>query len=43
MARLFEARYDGRCTDCGEYFEAGDEIGYNEFDEIVCDRCFDGD
>lgn len=34
----FRARYDGECSDCGDYFEEGDFVGYVD-DELCCGEC----
>lgn len=36
---MFEARYSGRCTSCGERIPKGGPMGYED-DEIVCEDCF---
>ena len=41
--RLFFARYDGTCNECGNEFEAGERIGYDSDDEICCEDCLSGD
>lgn len=35
----FPAQYAGRCALCGDVFEVGGEIFYNESDEIVGALC----
>lgn len=40
MAKTFPARWDGECSRCNENFEAGDDIGYDDEDELVCAECF---
>lgn len=37
----FEAKYHGRCSDCGERIEPGERVRYED-DELVHDEC-DGD
>lgn len=37
--RPFRARYDGRCGDCGDGFDAGDTIAYGPGDVVVCEGC----
>jgi hypothetical protein len=39
MARTFKASFPGHCSFCLADFVEGDEIGYNEDDEIICDEC----
>lgn len=39
---VFEARYPGRCPQCGERIEPGDEVTYND-DEVVHAECDDDD
>ena len=34
----FDAKYPGRCADCGDDIDEGDEIGYID-DEICCGDC----
>ncbi len=36
----FPARWPGTCTSCGDRFDEGDEIAYED-GEIVCERCAD--
>ena len=39
MANTFDAKYDGFCRKCLVDFRAGDQVGYNIHDEIVCAQC----
>jgi hypothetical protein len=39
MARTFRASFPGHCSFCLADFDEGDEIGYNEDDEIICAEC----
>lgn len=42
MARTFRAGFDGgECVECGEEFEEGDSIGYDEDDELCCAACLE--
>lgn len=43
MATLFTARYDGFCRRCADDFVAGDEVAYDEYDEIICSNCAEED
>ncbi|GAA2648551.1 hypothetical protein Adu01nite_86400 [Paractinoplanes durhamensis] len=36
----FEARWGGRCADCGDFIRKGDAAGFNDSDEVVCDDCW---
>lgn len=38
MSAVFQAKYPGRCADCGERIEAGDAVRYVD-DELVHDAC----
>lgn len=35
----FMARFGGECAECGDAFEQGDEIRYNDDDEIIGEGC----
>jgi hypothetical protein len=35
----FLARYPGTCQDCGDTFEAGEFIRYDDDDQVVHNRC----
>lgn len=37
----FEARFDGKCGECGGWFKAGDTIRRGEFHEFLCEICGD--
>lgn len=37
----FEARYEGRCSDCGEHIDRGTLIRYDPSDRIVHAHCED--
>lgn len=39
--RTFEAMYEGFCYACGDDIEPGDQIAYNEDDEIVHGDCLE--
>lgn len=39
----FEARYPGRCPECSEVIEPGDDVTYNDADEVVHIECDDDD
>ena len=42
--RIFVARYDGSCADCGLDILAGvDECVFNDFDQVVHVDCYDGE
>lgn len=36
--RIFTARYDGRCSGCGDRFFAGEEVFYED-DELYAAEC----
>jgi hypothetical protein len=38
-SRPFDAKYPGRCNECDERFAEGDEIRFNDDDEIVGEDC----
>lgn len=38
-SRVFIAAYHGRCADCSEDIEPGDEARYNDDDEVVGEDC----
>jgi hypothetical protein len=37
----FKAKYRGICADCGSTIHEGDEITYDEHDEVVHVRCIE--
>jgi len=39
MAKTFEAKYYGRCQECGERIEPGDEVCYDADDDLVHEDC----
>lgn len=39
----FEARYRGKCAACGDRIEEGDEVTYDDDDELIHDECDDDD
>lgn len=41
MSRIFPAKYDGRCPECGETFVAGEMLTYDESDRVVHADCTD--
>ena len=41
MSRLFVAAYDGTCEHCGDRFASGEEVGYSDDDELLCQQCWD--
>jgi hypothetical protein len=43
MAITFAAQWDGECSRCGEDFDAGDSIGYDQEDELCCANCIEKD
>lgn len=38
-SRPFEARCGGRCAECSERIEPGDDVRWNDSDEIVGEDC----
>lgn len=39
---LFEAKWAGKCYECGERWDKGDQIGYLEGEsKPVCEECHD--
>lgn len=38
-SRPFEARYDGHCAECGNFFEEGDMIQYDKDGDLVAMDC----
>lgn len=43
MSPSFEARYAGRCGDCGQAFSVGEPVSYNADDVLVGAECCDGE
>lgn len=39
MRPTFQAKYAGRCPDCGESIEVGDVVQYNEDGKVVHGLC----
>lgn len=39
MGRVFTARYPGRCPECSEPIDEGDDVSFNAFDEVVHEDC----
>jgi hypothetical protein len=37
--RLIEAKFPGRCYDCGERIHEGDLIGFNLDGKVICQDC----
>lgn len=37
----FEARYQGKCADCGESIEVGDEVQFTLTDDLIHADCVD--
>ena len=38
-SKPFEARYPGRCEACGDSFDEGDAIRYDDDDDLVGEDC----
>ena len=36
---IFTARYPGTCQSCGDQFEAGEQLRYDEDDQVVHRAC----
>lgn len=39
MSRTFPARYSGECVRCLGYFDEGDDIAFDDHDDIICGEC----
>lgn len=37
--RLIEAKFPGRCPDCGKRIHEGDLIGFNFDGKAICEEC----
>lgn len=37
--RLIEAKFPGRCADCGDRIHVGDLIGFNHDGKAICEDC----
>lgn len=38
-SRAFEARWPGKCAECGDGIDVGDEARFNDDEEIVGEDC----